>query len=145
VSNLRRALYQKEMALRIVSLRQSKKISITDFARFLSVSRPTIYDLESGNRRLFADELLLISKVLDIRVDWLLGEMPSPLCSLQVESTFPISDEISKIVLGTVGQIHDVLQTANAEALSPPSQSRAKGAVSRRPRKGLKIESSKKF
>jgi hypothetical protein len=94
---------------------------VTTLARILSVSRPTMYDLESGNRRLFADELLLISKALDVRVDWLLGEMPSALCSLQVESAFPISDEISKIVLGTVGQILDVLQSANTEALSPPS------------------------
>jgi transcriptional regulator with XRE-family HTH domain len=122
VKSSRWTLHQKEMALRIVSLRRSKKISLAAFARILSLSRPTTYDLESGNRRLFADELLVISKTLDVSVDWLLGTMPSPLSHLQVEKAFPMTEEICKIVLGTVGQILDVLQVANTERCSSTRQ-----------------------
>ena len=69
--------YRKQMASRIASLRRSRNVSKTDFAKLLGVSRPTVYELESGARRLFADELLLISKTFNVNLSWLLGDLPN--------------------------------------------------------------------
>ena len=35
-----------------------------------------MYDIESGNRRLYADALLTVSRALGVGVEWLLGELP---------------------------------------------------------------------
>jgi transcriptional regulator with XRE-family HTH domain len=69
--------YRKEIGLRIALVRQSKRISIAYLARLLGISRPTMYAIEAGTRRLYADQLFTISKALDVSLKMLVGEMPS--------------------------------------------------------------------
>jgi transcriptional regulator with XRE-family HTH domain len=75
VSDLHATARRKEMALRIASLRQSRHISKAAFAKLIGVSRPTMYDIEGGNRRIFADELLIISRSLGVSLEWLFGSV----------------------------------------------------------------------
>jgi transcriptional regulator with XRE-family HTH domain len=78
VSSISTIVYRKETALRIASLRQLRQISKAASARLLGISRPTLYELEAGSRRLFVDELLIISRALNVSVDWLLGRNANP-------------------------------------------------------------------
>jgi transcriptional regulator with XRE-family HTH domain len=70
-------LLPNELTLRIEMLRQSRGMSKTDFAKLLGVSRPTVYEIESGMRRMFADEILILSKEFNASLDTLFGTRPS--------------------------------------------------------------------
>jgi transcriptional regulator with XRE-family HTH domain len=66
-----------ELALRVELLRQSRGMSRTDFAKLLGLSRPTVYLIETGERRMFADEILILSKEFNVSLDCLFGERSS--------------------------------------------------------------------
>ena len=56
---------------RLRQAREQAGLSQGQVARHLSMSRPTITELESGNRRLRADELPIFAKLYDVSVAWL--------------------------------------------------------------------------
>lgn len=58
-------------------LRESRKaagLSQGQVAKLLNMHRPTISEIEAGNRRVSAEELDTFAKTYDVTVSWLLGE-----------------------------------------------------------------------
>ena len=58
-------------------LRESRKaagLSQGQVAKLLNMHRPTISEIEAGNRRVSAVELDTFAKTYDVTVSWLLGE-----------------------------------------------------------------------
>ncbi|RLB04698.1 MAG: XRE family transcriptional regulator [Deltaproteobacteria bacterium] len=68
----------KELGNRIKKLREERGISQQRLADLLGVSRPTISQIEAGERKVSADELLKFSEVFDISVEELLGLKREP-------------------------------------------------------------------
>jgi transcriptional regulator with XRE-family HTH domain len=60
-------------------LREARKLaglSQGHVAKILGLHRPSISEMESGNRRVSADELARMADIYDVSVAWLLGEAP---------------------------------------------------------------------
>lgn len=67
---------------RIRKMRDTLGISQQDLAAKVGLSRPALSQIESGRRKVSADELLLFSKTLNIAVDHLMGLRPLPSVSI---------------------------------------------------------------
>src|SRR3546814_504119 len=64
-------------ALVAARLREARKlagISQGQVAKLLGVHRPSITEIEAGNRRVSAEELSKLAKIYDVTVSWLLAE-----------------------------------------------------------------------
>ena len=58
-------------------LREARKVaglSQGQVAKLLAMHRPTISEIEAGNRRVSAEELTKFAETYDVTVSWLLGE-----------------------------------------------------------------------
>ncbi|MBL4821523.1 MAG: helix-turn-helix transcriptional regulator [Gammaproteobacteria bacterium] len=71
-------------ASRIREARKLAGLTQAQVARFLSMHRPTVSEIEAGNRRVSSDEIAQLSKLFDVSVGWLVGEV-----SAQIESDDP--------------------------------------------------------
>src|SRR6478752_3810264 len=47
--------------------------------KMLGLHRPSVSEMEAGNRRVSADELARLAGIYDVNVTWLLGEAPETL------------------------------------------------------------------
>ena len=63
--------------------REEQGISQATLAGMLKVSRPTISQIESGQRKISAEELLTLAKVLNVTIERLLGLEKEPTVMLQ--------------------------------------------------------------
>lgn len=61
------------MGERIRDLREELSLSQDTFAKSIGVSRPALANIESGRQSIVATDLVVISRVHSISVDWLLG------------------------------------------------------------------------
>jgi len=68
-----KAITQKEIGKRIAELRKSKGYSQDDLAKMLKLSRPSITQMELGNRNISVIELKQISDILTVSMDKLLS------------------------------------------------------------------------
>jgi len=68
---------------RIKELRSQRGISQQRLAELLGVSRPTISQIESGGRKISAEELDALAKIFNIFVDSLLSKEEEPMVILQ--------------------------------------------------------------
>jgi transcriptional regulator with XRE-family HTH domain len=60
-------------------LREARKLaglSQGRVAKILGLHRPSVSEMEAGNRRVSADELVRLAEIYDVGVAWLLGEAP---------------------------------------------------------------------
>ena len=65
-------------------LRQARKlagISQGQVAKMLGLHRPSISEMEAGNRKVSADEVARLGEIYDVSVAWLLGDAPDTLDS----------------------------------------------------------------
>ena len=63
-------------------LREARKLaglSQGQVAKMLEMHRPTVSEIEAGNRRVSADELSRFAEVYDVTVSWLVAETPEQL------------------------------------------------------------------
>ena len=67
-------LTQKQLGQRITKLRKAKGLSQEDLAKLIELSRPSLAQIELGNRGIDALELLRLSMVLGFSVDEIFGE-----------------------------------------------------------------------
>lgn len=71
-----------ETAKRVViakRLREARKLaglSQGQVAKMLGLHRPSITEMEAGNRRVSADEVARLADIYDVSTTWLLGEAP---------------------------------------------------------------------
>lgn len=67
---------QKMVGKRIREARKMAGLSQKQLADLLNLHRPSVSEIEAGNRSVRADELRRIAEILDVRVSWILGESP---------------------------------------------------------------------
>ena len=65
---------QEEIGKRIAALRKAKDFSQEELAKMLKITRPSLAQIELGNRNITAGELLKLSSAFEISIDKLLGE-----------------------------------------------------------------------
>ena len=70
----RGALDREKVALRIREARKMAGLSQGQVAKILGLHRPAISEIEAGNRRVSADELLRLAGIFDVSTSWLIGE-----------------------------------------------------------------------
>ena len=61
---------------RLRAAREAAGLSQGQVAKIMNMHRPTISEMEAGNRRITADELARMADLYDAKVAWLLGEAP---------------------------------------------------------------------
>lgn len=67
------------VAERLREARKAAGLSQGQVAKLLSFHRPTVSEIEAGNRRVSAEELVLFAETYDVTVAWLLGETAAQL------------------------------------------------------------------
>ena len=65
-----------KIAERLKEARKLAGLSQSHVAKMLGLHRPSISEMEAGNRRVSADELARLAGIYDVSVAWLLGEAP---------------------------------------------------------------------
>jgi transcriptional regulator with XRE-family HTH domain len=68
-----------QIAERLKEARKLAGLSQGHVAKMLGLHRPSVTEIESGNRRVSADELARLAEIYDVSVTWLLGEAPEKL------------------------------------------------------------------
>lgn len=63
-----------QIAKRIRAAREMAGLSQGQVAKLLGLHRPSISEIEAGNRRVSADELLRLAELFDVSVSWLVAE-----------------------------------------------------------------------
>jgi len=67
------------IAERLKEARKLAGLSQGHVAKMLGLHRPSVSEIEAGNRRVSADELARLAGIYDVNVAWLLGEAPDTL------------------------------------------------------------------
>jgi transcriptional regulator with XRE-family HTH domain len=62
------------IAERLREARKAAGLSQGQVAKLLHMHRPTVSEIEAGNRRVSAEELVKFAETYDVTVSWLLGE-----------------------------------------------------------------------
>lgn len=62
------------IAFRIKEARKMAGLSQAQVAQMLNLHRPSISEIEAGNRRVSAEEAAKLAEVFDVRLSWLLDE-----------------------------------------------------------------------
>jgi transcriptional regulator with XRE-family HTH domain len=70
------AVKRSQIAERLKEARKLAGLSQGQVAKILGLHRPSISEMESGNRRVSADEIARLAEIYDVNVAWLLGEAP---------------------------------------------------------------------
>ena len=66
--------HRSAIAARPREARKAAGLSQGQVAKLLQMHRPTISEIEAGNRRVSAEELVKFAETYDVTVSWLLGE-----------------------------------------------------------------------
>lgn len=64
----------RTIARRLREARSREGLSQSQAARMMGMHRPTISEIEAGNRKVSAEELQHFARVYDVSIEWLLGQ-----------------------------------------------------------------------
>ena len=67
------------IAERLKEARKLAGLSQGHVAKILGLHRPSVSEMEAGNRRVSAEELVRLAEIYDVNVAWLIGEAPESL------------------------------------------------------------------
>ena len=67
---------RSQIAERLKEARKLAGLSQGHVAKMLGLQRPSVTEMEAGNRRVSADELARLAEIYDVSVAWLLGKAP---------------------------------------------------------------------
>ncbi|MBX3608597.1 MAG: helix-turn-helix transcriptional regulator [Hydrogenophaga sp.] len=66
--------HRSAIAERLREARKAAGLSQGQVAKLLQMHRPTVSEIEAGNRRVSAEELAQFAETYDVTVSWLIGE-----------------------------------------------------------------------
>lgn len=69
------------IAERIREARKAAGLSQGQVAKMLGLHRPSVSEMEAGNRKVSAEELARLAEIFDVEVSWLVGEAPETLAA----------------------------------------------------------------
>ncbi len=108
---------RKLIATRIKQARQLAGLSQGQVAKLMNLHRPSVTEIEAGNRRVSADELLQFSEIFDVSTAWLLAETDEKLSTndprLQLAAR-----ELAKIKPKDLDKLLTLLATMRDEPMS---------------------------
>jgi transcriptional regulator with XRE-family HTH domain len=64
------------IAERIREARKQAGLSQGQVAKLMDLHRPSVSEIEAGNRRVSAEELMKLAELFDVSVAWLVGDAP---------------------------------------------------------------------
>jgi transcriptional regulator with XRE-family HTH domain len=64
------------LPMRLRAAREAAGLSQGQVAKLMGMHRPTISEMEAGNRRVTAEEIARLADLYDTKVSWLLGQSP---------------------------------------------------------------------
>ena len=64
------------VAERIREARKQAGLSQGQVAKLMGLHRPSVSEIEAGNRRVSAEEVVTLAKLFDVSVAWLVGDAP---------------------------------------------------------------------
>ncbi len=70
------ATKRSQISERLKEARKLAGLSQGHVAKMLGLHRPSVSEMEAGNRRVSAEELARLAEIYDVNVAWLLGEAP---------------------------------------------------------------------
>ncbi|MCA1529939.1 helix-turn-helix domain-containing protein [Bradyrhizobium yuanmingense] len=73
------SIKRSQIAERLKQARKLAGLSQGHVAKILGLHRPSVTEMEAGNRRVSADELARLAEIYDVSVAFLLGEAPERL------------------------------------------------------------------
>jgi transcriptional regulator with XRE-family HTH domain len=65
---------QSIIASRLREARKAAGLSQGQVARMLGLQRPSVSEMEAGNRRVSGDEIVRLAEIFEVSASWLLGE-----------------------------------------------------------------------
>lgn len=68
--------HRMAIAERIREARKQAGLSQGQVAKLMGLHRPSVSEIEAGNRRVRAEELAKLAEFFDVSVAWLLGDVP---------------------------------------------------------------------
>ena len=71
--------HRSALAERLREARKAAGLSQGQVAKLLQMHRPTVSEIEAGNRRVSAEELTIFAETYDVTVSWLLGKTATQL------------------------------------------------------------------
>ncbi|MCF6164808.1 helix-turn-helix domain-containing protein (plasmid) [Furfurilactobacillus rossiae] len=77
---------KKDLAARIVDLREQKNMKQSELAKLLKLDKSSMSKLESGSRNVSTEELQQLSKIFNVTTDYLLGNHQTPVWANQKDS-----------------------------------------------------------
>jgi transcriptional regulator with XRE-family HTH domain len=95
------------IAARLRAAREQAGLSQGQVARLMGMQRPSITEIESGRRRVSADEVRRLAQIYNVSVSWLVkeeSEMPNPTIELAAR-------ELAKLKKEDLDTILNVLRT----------------------------------
>lgn len=66
----------KKIAARIREARKLAGLSQAQVAKFLGIHRPSVSEIEAGNRRVSVEELARLAELFDVSIGWMIGDAP---------------------------------------------------------------------
>ena len=87
----------KQIGLKIRQLRESAGLSQEELAKLLKVARPTISQIENGDRNVNAGDLIKLSRIFSVDVDSILNLKKEPQVLLEKEADMPKPKEEIRI------------------------------------------------
>jgi transcriptional regulator with XRE-family HTH domain len=89
----------KTLGNKIKTLREEARLNQQELAEKIKVSRPTLSQIENGERKLTPDELMTVAKIFNTSIDALLNMKREPVVNLEKETceTMPKSKEDIRI------------------------------------------------
>ena len=69
------------IAERIREARKTAGLTQGQVAKILGLHRPSVSEMEAGNRRVSAEEIARLAEIFDVESSWLLGESPETIAT----------------------------------------------------------------
>lgn len=101
---------REAIARRVREARKLSGLSQAHVAKLMDLQRPAISEIESGNRRISAEELARFSEIYDISVTWMLGEVDEEL-DLRDEKLQLAARELKKLSNEDLSRLLRILAT----------------------------------
>jgi transcriptional regulator with XRE-family HTH domain len=105
------------LAERLKEARKLAGVSQGHVAKILGLHRPSISEIEAGNRRVSAHELARFAELYDVDVAWLLGETPDTIDTKDPRLELA-ARELAKLKPGDLDRLLKLLAAMRSDATS---------------------------
>ncbi len=104
-----KVIVRKEIGRRLRIARENAGLTQQQSAKLVQLHRPTLTEIEQGNRKVSAEELSSFSSVYDVSISWIVGEADelefTPEIQLAARGLSRLKEEDLKNVLNLIKSI----------------------------------------